>query len=116
MGDESNKDSSDAKAVEVDAQDPEEFSKVAPAPPASSSADEPVEVEAENAKRAHHAKNFLESGEDTKGPLLSLEEVVDEVLDDKWGTGKARADALRAAGYSVLKVEAEVQRRQGLRK
>lgn len=78
------------------------FSKVAPPPPSVNS-DEPV------AKSQHH-NVFQEHSPET--PQLSLDEVVEEVLEGKWGEGKQRERALRSAGYAYLKVEAEVRRRQ----
>jgi hypothetical protein len=62
--------------------------------------------------RAHHQQRELETSSRAV-PELTLDEVVEEILEGKWGDpGEARKQRLRVAGYSVLAVEAEVQRRQ----
>ena len=48
--------------------------------------------------------------EEIKTALKSLSEIVKEVINGKWGTGKARETALEKAGYDYKKVQAEVNR------
>jgi hypothetical protein len=57
--------------------------------------------------RDHHN---VEVGVTASAPLLSFDEIVAEVLDGQWSDGEERKGRLRAAGYSYIKVEAEVQR------
>lgn len=91
-----------------------DLSKPPPIPPSA-----PVTVEPEsptvfpegNGPRAHHAQRNDRSGNHS-APLMSFEDVVESVLAGDFGEGNVRTHKLRGAGYSVLKVEAEVQRRQ----
>jgi hypothetical protein len=46
-------------------------------------------------------------------PVKSVEEIAQEVIDGKWGTGPDRVARLTSAGYDAAAVQAEVNRRVG---
>jgi GH25 family lysozyme M1 (1,4-beta-N-acetylmuramidase) len=56
----------------------------------------------------HHTAVNLDNGVNIKKTLKSIDEIAQEVIDGKWGSGDIRKQKLTEAGYSYTEVQAKV--------